>query len=393
MLAQCSGAVTIQDLNITGCTAASAILVPFLGMAPSVPKLVLVQRVHFEGNDATGSPPPDGFLDDVSSIAAGGAIRADQNTAVTVLNSTFTNNTAEQGGAIYSSGDLVVQNSRFTRSIASMGGAIQSNGQKSALDLVPPQLVVPQGPITVLRVVNCVFLQNVALSEQIAYAPLTTEGLDIESFQFFTFDFPGLSGGAILASDTRTVEIVASVFEGNSASAGGALHFSLNLHLFTIPQSRSLTYSIQGSNFTGNKANIANPRINQGGAVFLSAPGGPATFDFINCCFTQNEANFGGALHSITDDNALMNVENCKFEGNKAATAGQIFLILPFVCSLSSSQWSVPSLACSLFLPYFLVAHKQYRPLLVSRIVVASLYCCPVNSTSWTISPQNRHLC
>lgn len=322
-----SGNVTLRDLNITGCVRASAVLIPIAQQAPTIQRSVIFRRVHFENNSAEGGErSSEGFADALSLGESGGAIRADTNTSVQVFDSSFVNQSSFQGGAIYAAGDLEVQGTSFIDCVATLsGGAIHANARGAALEPLPPLFLSPRGPTNRLRVEECEFVRNSALNGQEGTRPVTPDGLDVESFQFFTFEFPGLSGGAIVVRDVRIVEIVDSSFTENNGSAGGALQFSVNFHQFDLRTIQDVTYSVQGSTFTRNRANFGKPEINQGGAVFLSAPGGPFNMEFINSTFTGNQANFGGALLSVTDDGARTSIEGCTFEANQAATAGVAF--------------------------------------------------------------------
>ena len=78
-------------------------------------------NVTIQNITLTNGKAPDSDI----TLNYGGAIYNRGN--LTVLNCTFTNNTARVGGAIYSRGNLVVSNSNFDQNSAYLGGAIYSH--------------------------------------------------------------------------------------------------------------------------------------------------------------------------------------------------------------------------------------------------------------------------
>lgn len=114
----------------------------------------------------------------------GGAIRASHETNITIINSVFENNFAQQGGAIYAN-KLSLISCIFTGNTANLGGAIYLY------------------PGSGLKMINDnIFGDNYALN----------------------------SGGAIyVVNVTRSITISSSSFTNNNAPSGGAFQFS-SLH-------------------------------------------------------------------------------------------------------------------------------------------------------------------
>ena len=224
----CSANATVENLAITGCTTASAVMIP-LSRKEHIG--VVFRDILFENNNATGD---FAFREDFvvfSAGASGGAIRADRNTTVTVQRSVFAGNGADQGGAIYTAGNLIVSDSDFRGNVASHsgGGAICSNAIEAATDFLQLGNQTFRSPTNILTINNCQFGQNMALNGWPGQQRFTASGVPIESIEFFRFDNPTLAGGAILVREVGTVDINSSKFEDNTASAGGAIFFSIEI--------------------------------------------------------------------------------------------------------------------------------------------------------------------
>lgn len=146
-----SGGATLQNLSITGCINATTVVIP----AGKISSLDLVNvefcRVHFENNSAVGAGCTEGILDS-TSCGTGRGIRADRKIRVAVSDSTFYDNTAEQGGAIYAARDLKFRIRRWRSTFNLSEGAIHSNRRPCLLD---PRESLPFesiGPSNLLRV-------------------------------------------------------------------------------------------------------------------------------------------------------------------------------------------------------------------------------------------------
>ncbi|CAD7704984.1 unnamed protein product [Ostreobium quekettii] len=293
------GNSAFEDLAFIGCVNASAVEI----LDSESTTNVTFRRVSFENNAASGASLEE-------PLKEGGAIFAGRNSSVTILDSTFFNNSAFAGGAVFAVGDLEIQGSTFNQCRASTdGGAIQSDP--------------PIGQSTFLRVDSCQFTQNSALNGRPGNAPTLPTGEAAERLQFSRLPFPNNGGGAIAIQDALSVEINNTLFSNNSAPAGGALYISMPPIIFGPLATENAKYSVLNSEFESNSAVGATTDINHGGAIFMSSLRGVMTeVDLLNVTFVGGTANFGGGLHLLTDRLTTVRITKCMFEGNRATTAG-----------------------------------------------------------------------
>lgn len=236
------------------------------------------------------APGPSGHFSDETG---GGILARGQGTTLTVINSTFENNTVTSidgsdiaGGAIYAFGlyEAAISGSTFVGNTASNGGAIG---------------VLASG----LRIFNSTFANNEA--------------------QGFSGGLRG-HGGAINMDDVtngqnpdsnKILHICGSTFSGNrSYTQGGATNsvFSDNVG------SRAI---IEKSTFENNMT--TSPDAGQGGAIFHMEDehsGGTSeqNFDIINSTFTGNSAyRQGGAVWTLIE--GRVSIENATFADNRVA--------------------------------------------------------------------------
>ncbi|MBZ9570361.1 hypothetical protein KQY27_02230 [Methanobrevibacter sp. TMH8] len=199
-------------------------------------------------------------------------------TNVTIINSIFTNNIAEWGGAIYDQNwiNLTIEGTNFTNNsaIVASGGAIYIGGSDRA------------------QINNSKFENNIAVG----------------------------SGGAV-SFNAMYSNITNSIFINNSANVAGAVDFA------SAPDG-SLIYCIFINNSANNYAGalriysnrvlvsgsrfINNSATNYGGAIYNNANNNVI---INNSDFSQNKANYGGAFYNagdakITRSNFISNLAN-----------------------------------------------------------------------------------
>lgn len=308
-----------------------------------------------------------------SSLNGGGAIYFGTTSSEQskIISSTFINNdsryrgtvTAEKvgrGGAInLAYGNLLVEDSTFQDNKADIGGAIYNHGD--ALD--------PSNAHE-LEIKGGSFEGNYATVNGGAIfnaANATINGSE------FTGNKSDGNGGAIFANgadSSAITEIIGSTFTGNTAANGygGAAYvtnstmkiessdFNNNSALYAGALTSGTNNSnlvINNSNFTGNsaewigavgvfkKAEITNSKFENnsatsatgegGGAMFVGSEGAIANLD--NVIFKGNtSASSGGAIGTRVaendngsknnNSNAVLNISNSTFENNTAATTG-----------------------------------------------------------------------
>lgn len=202
-----------------------------------------IQNLTLNNGNATGS----------GNATHGGAIYNNGGT-VSVVDSTFTGNTAAQGGAIYNNGGaLTVTGSTFTgNTIASgFGGAILIwSGTLNVTDSNFTNNTVVSGEGGAINiqggtvtVTGSTFTGNTASATGGAIVDYGTLTLTDSTFTNNT----AVQGGAILSPGTLTVNN--STFTGNNGGIGGAITSVGSLN-------------VTGSTFMGNTATI------QGGAIY-----------------------------------------------------------------------------------------------------------------------------
>lgn len=232
----------------------------------------------------------NGFDDDQD----GGAIEGN---AVTVIGSTFTNNSARDGGAIFADGPLAITASTFSANTADrFGGAVMTVfGEPVTVadsTFAANDADLAGGAIFGYGVTatGSTFVDNTAL----AGGAILSEGALLVSGSSFEDNSAEFSGGAVsigagVEQEESAAEVVNSSFVNNVAgggeppAGGGAIASRVNL-------------AVDGSTFSGNTA------TRDGGAIWMDSDveqqGDPGDFiDVTNSTFVDNEAgNEGGAI-------------------------------------------------------------------------------------------------
>ncbi|MEE0924664.1 MAG: right-handed parallel beta-helix repeat-containing protein [Methanobrevibacter sp.] len=269
-----------------------------------------------------------------NSAKLGGAIWA-QDPNSTIRNCIFTNNVAkEEGGAVCSASDcinLVVSNSTFTNNKADDGGALLFYAQTTVSDCsFTNNTANNAGAIWVQginsTVKNCNFTNNTALNV----------------------------GGAIFGQENRIDLVVSnSTFTNNKATDGGALLFLAQTTVsdcsFTNNTANNagaiwvqgINSTVKNCNFTNNTAaedggaiyedkncidlvvsnsTFTNNNATDGGAMVITSPATVSDCSFIN----NNASNSAGAIWIENKDSTIM---NCRFTNNIASKrAGAIIM-------------------------------------------------------------------
>ena len=207
---------------------------------------------------------------------SGGAMHLEgSSTEITGCN--FDGNSAQNYGAIYSTGTLKITDSNFDSNTASeSSGAIHSTGT--------------------LEIAGCNFDGNSAPNNGAIHSTGTAE---IRNSNFTNNKGSNANGGAVYIGGENSV-VDNCNFVANEATAahlsGGAI---------AMVGSGS---SITNSNFERNKAGL-------GGAVYIES----SDISIENCNFNENEANTGGAINVYNDRTTMT---NCNFTSNTASESG-----------------------------------------------------------------------
>ncbi len=228
--------------------------------------------------------------------ANGGAIFALGQTVISDCE--FENNTAEDGGVIYSTSNLTVDNSVFKSNNATkLGGAIVAVGNVTASDCefenntaVNGGVIYSTGNVTAS---NCEFVDNTAENGGAIHGDLNSD-LTVDNSVFKSNNATKL-GGAIVAVGNVTASDCE--FKNNTAVNGGVIYSTSNL-------------TVDNSVFKSNNA------TKLGGAIV--AVGNVTASD---CEFENNTAVIGGVIYSTGNVTA----SNCEFENNIAVNGGAIY--------------------------------------------------------------------
>uniref|UniRef100_UPI003869A30C hypothetical protein n=1 Tax=Methanobrevibacter sp. TaxID=66852 RepID=UPI003869A30C len=192
-----------------------------------------------------------------------GLIRGYTNSAITIDNSRFEDNTVTSaqnkayGSAIYAAaGSMTITNSAFIKNAADTAGAIYST-------------------------IAATFINN--------------------TFEKNTATGPG---GAIYSTGSNT-KYIDNVFKENKAANGGALYSTVALQ------------SGKAYNFTGNTF-IDNEATTNGGALYVGTSIGSNNYPIESNVFINNKANKGGAIYST----GTLKITKAIFKGNEANEEG-----------------------------------------------------------------------
>lgn len=254
------------------------------------------------------------FIDNSASYFGGAIYNGAKDNDLTIKNSKFINNKIflNEGGAVYSRGNLVVENSYFEKNKAYLdGGAISCDGYVDLINTKfisndafkeEKRLTVYGGAVSSKKgiyVENCLFSNNSADNG----GALFSRGDVIVKNSSFNKNIAFGSGGAIYVDSSNAV-ISTSTFVDNAARQieGGAVFSSKWTHIETSTFLRNTAKAKGGA--------ISTSYIQFGNDVF----------------FTNNSANdHGGAVYT---DYISSNVYNINFNGNKVTSdfGGAIYI-------------------------------------------------------------------
>jgi predicted outer membrane repeat protein len=225
----------------------------------------------------------------------------------TINNCTFTNNSADYGGAIYA-GDkitnLKITNSTFTGNSSLMDSRDTAFGGG--------------GAIMLLKVINAEIQGNTFTNNN------ALKGL----------------GGALLLNETNGVKILENTVSGSTSWLGGALSLIENKNIVTITgntftensvtQSNLFSVSGMGGAITSTNDNnvqistntfTRNTSAKQGGAIYFET----STVNSVingNTFDTNSSSKFGGAIYAASLSSNKLTINNNTFDNNSAVERG-----------------------------------------------------------------------
>ena len=240
----------------------------------------------------------------------------------TISNSTFSNNIASGNGTIFSFAELNILGSTFTENSALQGGAIYSEGTLNIVSTIfDGNTITAQtqgyggGAINhtsgTFNIDNCEFKNNkVNLSNQ-CYGGAINGRITLCNNSSFTNN-SGAAGGAIYGGG----KFINTTFTSNSAGKGGALYGS--------------TITLENCELVGNSAS------SDGGAI--------AILENLYCVstkFSENTAEgYGGAIAKWTDKSGTMVYDSCEFIKNTSAKDGGAVFSYMEICNIINSQFT-----------------------------------------------------
>jgi predicted outer membrane repeat protein len=231
--------------------------------------------VAFLGNTAASTGPDVG----------GGAIYAEGSLDVTVVDSSFVMNSGSNGGAIGSlNSDITLVNDTFTGNTAtgSGGNSIDSscpvNGGEVGNGGNSGAVAIDGGSDGTATICGCVFSQNTAGAFGGALFRTADAATQTVTIDQTTFDGnTSVSGGGAMYIHNCNLDITASALSNNTSSAsGGAI------------QADGTTVRFVNDTFAGNSA-----RKGLGGAMALFSSGTTASGTIQNVTFANNHADGG----------------------------------------------------------------------------------------------------
>ncbi|CAD7700049.1 unnamed protein product [Ostreobium quekettii] len=249
----------------------------------------------------------------------GGGLGVHPGTTVFVDNCTFRDNGRYQGGAISVSGaNLTVLDSVFSGNVAQVsGGAIKVVFEQSALSGI---LVDGLEIQSVVNITGCDFSGNTDTESggAVGSGITTVSGAPLESSQFIEFPYPPPSGGAVYAKKLSQLVVKDSIFDSNTALAGGALN------MFDCSE-----VELFNNTFVNNEARDMDDELSlaQGGALYIvsvsdQTTGALASHVLTMNKFENNTAAYGGALHLITAVESKVQISENEFKSNTAWLGG-----------------------------------------------------------------------
>ena len=251
-----------------------------------------------------------------------------------VSDSTFTDNTATyRGGAIYNEGNLKVTESTFDSNDISYRAKNDDNGGAAIYNLNGEMIIEDSFIVDNIKD----FVISSGNSGDLIVAAVVTSGETQITRSYFARNC-GRWGGAIsslgyLNTESYTLTVKDSEFEGNNATFGGAIFVeqsSLIVDNSTFKSNSVLGSGSPGTSNTQGGAIVVHPagshvtitdstftgnHADTGGAVSLA---GVEDSSIEGCTFTDNVANDGGAVFLWTQDDATVTIADSTFSGNTA---------------------------------------------------------------------------
>jgi predicted outer membrane repeat protein len=273
------------------------------------------------------------FSDNLAAGIGGGAIDNDNGRA-TVSDSTFsTNQSYDNGGAIYNINTFTVIGSTFSGNTSYSGGALYNDGTMTvnSSTLSDNHAYGSGGGILNyyfnnprLTVTGCTLSGNSAAESG---GGLYDEGITTLQTSTLSNNTAGISGGGSLSRQSMSMS--GCTVTGNSAAReGGGIWASNGLSITggtvggNTASSGGGIYN-RGGTFTANSATVSNNVATvSGGGVYASG----FTTTLSGCTLSGNSAASGGAIYCVPwSISGSLTVSGCTITGNSADVGGGIY--------------------------------------------------------------------
>ena len=258
----------------------------------------------------------------------GGAVYTDKSSKTTIIGTNFTANKAPEGAAVYALKDLTVKDSKFEDNAGDAGAAIFV-----AAKAVDATLTVSDSKFISndVKQAGGAILLDASYGHAIAYDISGSEFTDNSAVN----DAAGVccAGGAVYMEGPAEGTIANSVFTANKVDST------------VLPNGGAIKVQFGAKALIDDCTFIANEAYS-GAAVDLQANTGmnPEVI-IVGSTFKNNKAVGGAAVAALQNfGKSTASIENCTFEGNEAQ-AGDIYLDGTSTASISNSNFTSESVA------------------------------------------------
>ena len=266
----------------------------------------------------------------------GGAINSAK--TLEILNSTFIANKAvsseieevqigsstatnpAEGGVISAFSNVTIKDSRFINNTAENAGVMYQYNREGYINISSCEFINNTGldSFGVLDVTTNLFIDNSSFVNNSAKAGTTGaigsyQNITVRNSSFINNSATGTntsrSTGGAIRNFGDNVLIEDSIFANNSADEGGAIFTPFDTNLTVV-----------NSTFSSNSANNGGA-INQDNYRYWEGGHDKGNASIIDCRFTDNTAKNGGAIYNR---NSTFNIQGSNFTNNKASNGSAI---------------------------------------------------------------------
>ena len=294
------GALYVDENGIfTDGEAGNEIVSTFANNTASYGGAIYLAAVTNSGCEAGKATLENTALEENSAVTCGGAIYLASGSELTVNKVSFEKNSANRGGAVYvSGGTATFTDSEFVANNAVSGTTTARGGA----------IFAQSGTITATGVS---FRENTAVSNAGAIVLNSVNAKAYLTNVEFINNVSGGNGGALWLYSNATAEITGVIAKGNKAESGYGGFAYLSSGTLSVLSGEGVVNAFGGE--LEGEENVAK----SGGAI-----GGAGVINVSGTSFIGNKATSnGGAIYTSGESN----IDNCTFVGNTAANGGAIY--------------------------------------------------------------------